>query len=124
MLAQIDAACKAAGVGPDVLISGHSHTYQRYTRSVTIAGKQLQVPYVVVGCGGHADQPVGATGQTTGDHKFENAAQGYGYLNVTADPKRVSIDFHLVLGPHGLAPAGAARVFDSVKVDLATGKLA
>src|SRR5262245_46342387 len=105
MLAQIDAACKAAGVGPDVLISGHSHTYQRYTRSVTIAGKQLQVPYVVVGCGGHADQPVGATGQTTGDHKFENAAQGYGYLNVTADPKRVSIDFHLVLGPHEIGRA-------------------
>jgi predicted phosphodiesterase len=123
MLTQIDAACKAAGIGPDVLISGHSHTYQRYTRSLTIAGKQFQVPYVVVGCGGHADQPVSATGQTTGDHKFDKAAQGYGYLNVTADANHLSIEFHLVLGPHGLAPAGGARVFDSLKVDLVTGKL-
>jgi hypothetical protein len=41
MLQQIDNACKAAGIGPDALIAGHSHTYQRYTRMVSIAGKQV-----------------------------------------------------------------------------------
>lgn len=28
-----------------------AHSYQRYTRQVTVSGKQIQVPYVVVGSG-------------------------------------------------------------------------
>jgi hypothetical protein len=49
MLADIDAACTAAGVWPHAVFSGHSHNYQRYTR--TINGKQI--PFIVAGCGGH-----------------------------------------------------------------------
>ena len=125
MLQQIDDACKAAGIGPDALIAGHSHTYQRYTRAVTIAGKQAQVPYVVAGCGGHNDQAVGvATGQPTGDHTFAKSTRGYGYLNVLVDVGHLQIDFHLVLGPGGVVPPGGAKLFDSVKVNLATSKLA
>ena len=35
MLQDIDAACQAAGVWPHVVLSGHSHNYQRYTRTST-----------------------------------------------------------------------------------------
>ena len=34
MLADIDSACKAAGVWPHAVFSGHAHNYQRYTRTV------------------------------------------------------------------------------------------
>ncbi len=125
MLQQIDAACQAAGIGPDALLAGHSHTYQRYTRNVTIGGKQAQVPYVVAGCGGHNDQAVGqATGQVDGDHTFVKSARGYGYLNITVDAQHLQIDFILVLGPGSQVPSGGPTRFDSVKVNLATGKLA
>jgi len=123
MLQQIDDACKAAGIGPDALIAGHAHTYQRFTRTVTIAGKQAQIPYVVAGCGGHNDQAVpAASGQVIGDHTFVKSARCYGYLNILADAQRLQLDFILVLGPGGAAPTGA-KVFDSVKVNLATGKI-
>jgi hypothetical protein len=124
MLQQIDNACKAAGIGPDTLIAGHSHTYQRYTRMVSIAGKQVQVPYIVAGCGSHNDQAVGvASGQTTGDHTFVKSTRGYGYLDIVVDAQHLQIYFHLVLGPAGV-PGVGRKSFDSVRVDLAAGKLA
>jgi hypothetical protein len=51
MLKQIDQACAAAGIWPDLHLSGHSHLYERYTR--TAGGKQI--PYVVAGMGGFYD---------------------------------------------------------------------
>jgi len=50
MLQDIDDACQAAGVWPHAVLSGHSHNYQRFTRTVN----GLQIPYLVAGCGGHA----------------------------------------------------------------------
>jgi len=123
MLQQVDQSCKAAGIGPDALLAGHSHTYQRYTRTMSFAGKQAQVPYLVAGCGGHNDQAVGvASGQTTGDHTFVKSTRGYGYLDIVVDSEHLQIDFHLVLGPAGV-PGAPQKSFDSVKVNLATGKL-
>jgi hypothetical protein len=53
MLKQIDAACSAAGIQPDLHLSGHAHLYERYTR--TVGGKQI--PYLVAGVGGYYDLP-------------------------------------------------------------------
>jgi hypothetical protein len=53
MLQQIDAACTAAGIQPDMHLSGHAHLYERYTR--TVGGKKI--PYVVAGMGGYYDLP-------------------------------------------------------------------
>ena len=50
MLADIDSACTAAGVWPHAVFSGHSHNYQRYTRTVN----GMPIPYIVAGCGGHS----------------------------------------------------------------------
>jgi hypothetical protein len=49
MLQDMDDAAKKAGFWPHVVLSGLSHNYQRYTR--TVAG--LTVPYIVAGMGGH-----------------------------------------------------------------------
>ncbi|HET9401138.1 MAG TPA: metallophosphoesterase [Candidatus Acidoferrales bacterium] len=48
MLKQIDQVCAAVGIQPDLHMSGHSHLYERYTR--TVNGKQI--PYLVAGMGG------------------------------------------------------------------------
>jgi hypothetical protein len=53
MLKQIDQACHAAGIQPDLHLSGHAHLYERYTR--TVGGKQI--PYLVAGMGGYYNLP-------------------------------------------------------------------
>ena len=53
MLKQIDEACAAAGIQPDVHLSGHAHLYERYTR--TVGGKKI--PYLVAGMGGYYNLP-------------------------------------------------------------------
>jgi hypothetical protein len=87
MLAEIDAACQQAQIMPDLFLSGHAHSYQRYTRRVPFNGQTLEIPYLVVGIGGINDQAVPAAhGQVTGDHTFVSSRQGYGYvlIEVTA----------------------------------------
>src|SRR5207237_4087324 len=49
----IDGACRAAGLWPDAVLSGHAHLYQRFTRSV--GGREI--PYVVAGSRGFAATP-------------------------------------------------------------------
>jgi predicted phosphodiesterase len=81
MLADIDGVCQQAGIVPDIFLSGHSHSYQHYTRELNFGGRALQVPYIVAGTGGINDQAVPpATGQKSGDHIFVKSMQGYGYL--------------------------------------------
>jgi hypothetical protein len=87
MLTEIDTACQQAKIMPDLFLSGHAHSYQRYTRRVLFNGRTLDIPYLVAGIGGINDQAVpAATGQVTGDHTFVTSRQGYGYLliDVTA----------------------------------------
>jgi len=51
MLAQIDQACSAAKIWPDIVLSGHAHLYERYTRTMAADGREI--PYVVAGNGGY-----------------------------------------------------------------------
>ncbi len=51
MLAQIDACCQQAGIWPDLVLSGHAHLYERYTRTMAADGRQIA--YVVAGNGGY-----------------------------------------------------------------------
>jgi hypothetical protein len=96
MLADIDAACTAAGVWPHAVFSGHSHNYQRYTR--TIHGKQI--PFLVAGCGGH--NPLSAMRTTLrtpfpiSDTVTLNSvdATDFGYLRVVVNSQTMTIEFH------------------------------
>jgi hypothetical protein len=49
VLADLDAACKSAGILPDIVLSGHAHLYERYTRYVS----GNQIPFLVAGIGGY-----------------------------------------------------------------------
>jgi hypothetical protein len=114
MLAQIDKACNDAGIAPHAMLAGHSHTYQRYTRTTRIGGASVQIPYVVAGCGGHAESAVtAATGQHIGDTVFEKSLQGYGYVVVTATHAQVSIEMFETTN-------GVKKSFDKATVDIAS----
>jgi hypothetical protein len=96
MLADIDAACTAAGVWPHAVFSGHAHNYQRYTR--TISGKQI--PFIVAGCGGH--NPLSAmratlrTPYVIDDTLTLNSYDDtdYGYTRVVVTAETMTIEQH------------------------------
>jgi hypothetical protein len=91
MLKDLDDACTQAGIMPDLFLSGHAHSYQRYTRRLTFGGRPVAIPYVVAGCGGVADQAVpAATGQVEGQATFEKSRQGYGYLLLQVDASTIT----------------------------------
>jgi len=118
MLAQIDKACEGAGTFPHAMLAGHSHNYQRYTRSVTSGGKTFQIPSIVAGCGGHADSAVTAAhGQSVDNAVFENSMKGYGYLMLTANGSELTIEMFATTD-------GSKSRFDGVTVDLASRRTA
>jgi hypothetical protein len=118
LMQDIDSCCKSAGVWPDMLLNGHSHLYQRFTR--TVNGRQ--VPYVCSGSGGYAaTAPMHGTppaGTVVGDHKLEVAPIAeFGYLTLECNGKTLTASFKL-------APQGKpATIGDTVTVDLKTGQL-
>lgn len=141
MLRQIDAACKAAGVYPHAVLSGHAHNYQRYTRSLELGRGAIQVPFIVCGDGGHhvnalvrasrgapAQEPgfgsdVSYLDQTTavkslGLRLEKYNDRGYGYLRIDATETSLGIGFHLA----GDTTVAQSR-YDKVTVDLASHRL-
>lgn len=119
MLADLDGVCQQAGVMPDMFLSGHAHSYQRYTRELSLNGRAMQIPYIVAGCGGIHDQAVpAATGQKTGDHTFVKSMQGYGYLLVTVSKSTLAASMFAV-NPNSKAKS----IFDTVIVNLATNRI-
>jgi hypothetical protein len=96
MLADIDKACKAAGIWPHAVLSGHAHNYQRFTR--TVSG--FQIPYVVAGCGGHSPLSKMRTtlrtpyviDPTLTLESYDDT--DYGYLRVLVNTQTMTIEFH------------------------------
>jgi Calcineurin-like phosphoesterase len=128
MLTDIDNACTQAGVLPDLVLSGHSHLYERYTRVV----QGHQVPFVVGGMGGYFNLSTFITGKggkaptppVTGTDADGNplTLEAYndtqwGFLRLTASATSLSCQF-LALGT-----SGSASVQDSVTLDLNTHML-
>ena len=138
MLADIDRACTSAGVYPHVVLAGHAHNYQRYTRAFSLGGEAVSVPFIVCGDGGHdvsalvqaklgsaAAEPadgadvsyldptpvVGTTRLTLERHDDHD----YGFLRITANPTTLAVEFHQVGGP---TPPNTPA--DQVTVDLAS----
>jgi hypothetical protein len=121
MLADIDAACKAAGVWPHAIFSGHSHNYQRFTRTIN----NLQIPFLVAGSGGHNPlSNMRATYRTP--YKIDDTltledydTTDYGYLRVVVNATTLRIEYH----PE--SDTGTTKTpNDVVTVNLATHKLA
>jgi Calcineurin-like phosphoesterase len=121
MLQDIDNACKAAGMFPHAVLSGHAHNYQRFTR----ADGGRQVPYIVCGCGGYNSVPLSPKsapprtpltfGTVTFDRYFVN---NYGYLRIVVSDQILRIEYHdSTLGNTTKSPA------DAVNVDIASRQL-
>jgi Calcineurin-like phosphoesterase len=119
MLADIDDACKQAGIQPDAILAAHSHNYQRFTRNINFKNESWQVPYYVIGTGGRGTVPLEtATGQVVGDHSYDSSLMGYGYLTLTATAKILRFAFNQV------ADSGARTPYDKViTVDLKSHKI-
>ncbi|KAA9040960.1 metallophosphoesterase [Ginsengibacter hankyongi] len=99
MLKDIDDCCTKSEVFPDAVIAAHDHDYQRYTRFISFKGKEVSIPYIVAGCGGHglASGLKKADGSRTGDHTYDKCLLGYGYLLVTATNLHLTIEMIEVL---------------------------
>jgi hypothetical protein len=130
MLKDLDAAFKTAGIAPDAVLSGHAHNYQRFTRSVAVDGKTMQVPYVVAGNGGHNITPLKPTfdrqsvktplrgAHVEGDaseHSLRQYFNGFGHVMVTVTGRVLTLD---LIG----TKTGSDVPVDSVTVDL-TGNI-
>ena len=138
MLRQIDTVCHQVGVYPHAYLSGHAHNYQRYTRIMEFGGKEIDVPFIVCGDGGHnvnslvrpqkGQPPVepvagvdvkyleGKKGPAKVNHlmlaKYDD--RNYGYLRIYVDKQYLKIGFHQV-GVNSLAQSR----YDMVTVRLA-----
>jgi Calcineurin-like phosphoesterase len=122
MLTQIDQACKTAGIQPDMHLSGHSHVYERYTR--TVGGKQI--PYIVAGMGGFYDLPGlkakpeppvkapqsgrDASGNPLTLEVFNNNT--FGFLRITVSPASISGQFITVNTANGKTGIGDTFTLD------------
>jgi Calcineurin-like phosphoesterase len=125
MLTEIDQACKAAGIQPDLHLSGHAHLYERYTR--TVGGKQI--PYIVAGMGGYYNLPglkpankrptppktpatgTDASGNPLTLEMYNNNT--FGFLRMTVSPASITGEFVTVD-----ATSGKTGVGDSFTLDL------
>jgi hypothetical protein len=81
----IDNCCKGAGLWPDVVLSGHAHLYQHFSRKVG----NREIPYIVAGSGGFAATPPLGTppiGKPVGEFTLmKKPIVDFGYLTVTVD---------------------------------------
>jgi hypothetical protein len=130
LLDDIDAACKATGVWPHAVLSGHAHNYQRFTR----IRDGRETPFLVVGNSGHGltrltrgetptirtpiDQP---SLSSDGDRvTFENYDDSdYGYLRLIVNDQQLRLEYH------PMTDGSASKTPDDhVTVDLATRKIA
>jgi hypothetical protein len=127
MLKQIDQACSAAGIQPDLHLSGHAHLYERYTRTV---GKKL-IPYVVAGMGGYYNlpglkpanlRPKAASAPASGKDASGNALSlrvynynTFGFLRITvstAPSKSIACEFVTVDTANGAVGSGDSFTLD------------
>ena len=124
MLSEIDAACQSTGVWPDLFLSGHSHNYQRYMRTLPHAEGGKVIPYLIAGTGGIGSQPVPRNIGNVDNNLgvlYKNALGSkpgsavYGYLRIHASATIIQATFVQAIGDH-------RNPFETVAIDLATGK--
>jgi len=110
MLADLDTACKDAGIWPDAILSGHSHVYERFTREISFGAKKMEVPYMVIGNGGHGitpmkpqanrkpvrtplrGTPTAGIADGSSDHSLRQYFNGFGHALITVTSRILTID--------------------------------
>ena len=111
----LDKAFMAAGRWPDVVLSGHVHDYQRFSRSVD----GHQITYVVIGNSGYHNLHKLAKDATAGmdlgagvTFEYGDASE-YGYLRLTVDAGKISGSYTGVTP--GVMPDGSDRTVTAGK---------
>jgi len=140
MLREIDAICKDQGVYPHAILSGHAHNYQRFTRTIRFGSRDIEVPFIICGDGGHnvnklikakrgqpAQEPHFGVPVDYLDSKPAVQSKGlilkhyddtnYGYLRITVDKT------HLRIGFQQVGKSIPQSRVDMVTVELATSKV-
>jgi hypothetical protein len=130
MLDLVDVAIHASGRVPTLILGGHVHNYQRFSRTLTVNGTVHAIPYVVAGGGGypnmhtmapdaaaaHLPWPMptfaGVTLQAFNDSH-------YGYGRVTATAASITFEYVAVARPPGVD----ARTVTPTVVDTLTMSL-
>lgn len=103
----LDGAFAASGRTPDLVLNGHVHNYQRFTR--TLNGRSL--PYIVIGNGGYHNLHHLAKDATNGmqvadDVVFEfGDAQHWGYLELTVEGQTITGSYTAVTKDGQTTPA-------------------
>jgi hypothetical protein len=133
MLEDLDAAFSQTQIVPDAVLSGHSHNYQRFTRTMNNmpGGGTIEVPFIVAGNGGHAITnlkpkqdgtpvmtPLVGTPAAAhvGNQSLEQYFDGYGHLLITVTRSELKVD---LIGTH----TNSAKPVDSITLDLARRKI-
>ena len=110
----LDAVFRQARRLPDLVLSGHVHDYQRFTRRV--GGRAI--PYIVAGCGGFYERHAAGAGLPSIPASFAGLPEvtldayedgAHGYLTVTVTPAGAEVAFTAV-------SAEGAGVRDAVAV--------
>lgn len=138
MLQQIDTCCEQAGIWPDLVLSGHAHLYERYTRTMKADGRQI--PYLVAGNGGYynlSKLKVNSSGNKPrpGEHS-EPDGQGntitleeyndtqWGFLRIAVDAATIVVEAlainHDAITTSPTTPIPAAIAIDTFTVNLAS----
>jgi calcineurin-like phosphoesterase family protein len=103
----LDAAFTASGRTPDLVLSGHVHDFQRFTR--TLNGKQI--PYIVCGAGGYHNLHKMAKEATKGEQVAEGVTldawedSQYGFLRLTVEGAHISGEYVGVAKDGTVTPA-------------------
>ncbi len=126
MLADIDGCCTDANFWPHAVISGHAHSYQRFSRTISKSiakGKaDYETPYIVCGNSGHGLSKIGgkngatlrAPVQVNDSLVFENYDDtNFGYLRIVCDAAQLRIEYHD-------AEPNEKTYSDAVTVDIAS----
>ncbi len=128
MLKMIDEVCEEVGIYPDIHLSGHSHLYERFTRTVN----DRQIPYIVSGNAGYPGLPglkkggkpapvpnVGQLGKDASgnDLKLETFNnKTFGFLRVTVSASELDV---VAIGVD--PDTGNTNPLDGFSVDLKSG---
>lgn len=96
----LDTAFHTSGRIPDMVLSGHVHNYQRFTR--TMPGASVRLPYVVIGNGGYHNLHKLASGATPGEELTDGVVfeagddSHWGFLALTSDGARLHCEYNSV----------------------------
>ena len=111
---------------PDLILSGHAHSYQRFTNAVQGPQGRLQVPYIVAGAGGYTK--LGTLHQINGADPKVPLSLGNGLIFEQYDQKnfgflRLEVSRTQIAGTYRSAPyvpgsTPAAKVVDTFLIDL------